>query len=98
MSFNGEVTFGHIIIALTTLVTILGAYHSLKGKLDIFHHLLQSHNDRVDRLERRHEERLGMLENNERKMATILERLIGQNEERIRWDGLERRGHDRRGE
>ena len=96
MQFDPTITNGNILTAATMVVTVLGAYYSLKGELAIFRQLLQSHNDRVDRLERRHEERLTMLEQNERKLTTALERIIGQNEERVRWDGLERRETDRR--
>lgn len=97
MTFNGEIQLGHLLIASSMVLSVIGAFYKIQSKLDIFQHLLESYNARTDRLEKRHEERLTLLEQNERRLTNVVERIVGQNEERIRWDGLERRaGHDPR--
>jgi hypothetical protein len=97
MSFNGEITLGHILIVVSTLVSVSGAFFSLRGRMDVFATLIDAHNRRVDRMEQVNETRLLRLENNDIRLTDIVQELLGQNRERIRWDGMDRRSFtDRR--
>lgn len=101
MHFNGEVTLGNLLIMVSLAVTVMGAYYSLKGRMDVFSTMFESmkdtfetHNRRVDRLEMQNEARLMRLENNDIRITDIVQELIGQNNERARWDGrMDRREH-----
>lgn len=73
------------------VAAVFGAFYGLRGKLDVVATLMAQHNDRVERMERRHEERLTKLEDNDHRLTMMVQQLIGQNDERIRWDGHERR-------
>jgi demethoxyubiquinone hydroxylase (CLK1/Coq7/Cat5 family) len=92
MNFSGEITAGNIMTAVAFAIAVMTAFHGLKSKLDLFAALME-------RMEARHEQRLTKLETNERTLTGLVQQLIGQNEERVRWDGLDRReSHDRRQE
>ena len=105
MNINSEITVGNIIMAVTIVVTAIGAYHALKGSVQTLSHdvahnlsaireLLRIHNERVDRMEKRYEDRFSTVENTMSRLTSVVERLSG------RWDGYERRrdqnGHDER--
>lgn len=99
MNFNPEITLGNLLIAASTLVSVAGAYFNLKGRMEVFATLIEAHNKRVDRMELAAEARLVRLENNDIRLTDIVQELIGQNNERIRWDGrVDRRDHERRGQ
>ena len=89
MSFSNEITAGNILTAVAFAVAVMTAFYGLKSKLDLFSTLME-------RMEARHEQRLTKLETNERTLTGLVQQLIGQNEERVRWDGLDRREHHER--
>ena len=89
MNWNPEITLGNLLTSVAFIAAVLTAFHGLKAKLDLFSTLME-------RMEARHEQRLTKLETNERTLTGLVQQLIGQNEERVRWDGLDRRDHDRR--
>lgn len=100
MHFTPEVTLGNILIVVSMIVSVAGAFFSLKGRMDVFTVMfsavkenLEAHNRRADRTEVRNEERFAKLEDTSAKLALIAQELIGQNNERIRWDGRDRRDH-----
>jgi hypothetical protein len=91
MNFNPEVTLGNLLTVSSCLILVVSAFNGLKGKLDVVAALMREHNSRVERMEMRHEQRLTKLEENDARLTTMVQQLIGQNEERLRWDGGERR-------
>ena len=91
MNFTGEVTLGNLLTMVAFIGGAIGAFYGLKSKLDVFATLIEQHNANVKSMEARHEQRLTRLEDNEKKLTQMVQQLIGQNEERVRWDGLERR-------
>lgn len=93
MNFNPEVTLGNILTIATFVVAVVGAFYTLKGKSDVLIIIIQQYNERFARMETRHEQRLTKLEDNDQKLTQMVQQLIGQNEERRRWDGHERRNH-----
>lgn len=98
MNWSGEITLGHLLIVASTLVSVSGAFFSLKGRMEVFATLIDAHNRRVDRMEQVNESRLVRLEENDLRLTNIVQELIGQNNERVRWDGrTDRRDHERRG-
>lgn len=89
MNFSGEITLGNVLTAVAFAAAVFAAFYGLKGKLDLFAALME-------RMEARHDERLTKLETNERTLTGLVQQLIGQNEERVRWDGADRRDHHER--
>lgn len=91
MSFNPEITLGNLFTVIAGAGGFIGAYYALKARVDVFAALIEKHNERVERMENRHEQRLTMLENNYRILSEMVQQIRGQQEERSRWDGHDRR-------
>jgi hypothetical protein len=96
VNFTGEITLGNLLTVAAFLGAVVSAFYGLRGKLDVVAALMEQHNKRVEQMERRHEQRLTKLEENDHKLTEMVQQLIGQNDERVRWDGHERRARDRR--
>lgn len=91
MTFTPEITTGNLLTVIAFVVSVIGMFYGLKGKAEVMFALFEEHNKRVERMETRHEQRLTQLEQNHRTLTDVVQQLIGQDTERRRWDGLERR-------
>lgn len=86
MNFNPEITFGNIVTIVTFAIAVASGFYGLRGKLDVFVVMMEHNNDRFQRMEQRHELRLTKLEDNDLRLTSIVQELIGQNSIRERWD------------
>lgn len=91
MNFNPEITLGNILTIAAFVTAVAGAFYGLKSRMDVFQVMIQQYADNFAATERRHEQRLTKLEDNDARLTGIVQELIGQNAERIRWDGHDRR-------
>jgi hypothetical protein len=93
MNFNPEVTLGNIFTICAFTIGVLSAYYGLKARSDVFAKIIEHAIERMDRMERRHEERMTQGEENHRSLREIVDRMVGERDERRLWDGRERRSH-----
>ena len=96
MHFNPEITLGNVLTIAAFVTAVLGAFYGLKTKMEVFTVLIQQYSDRFAQMEVRHDQRLRKLEDNNEKITSLVQHLMGQNDERVRWDGNERRERSRR--
>jgi len=86
MNYTPEITFGNILTIVAFVVAVIGAFYGLKGKMDVFVVMMQHNNDRIVRMENRPEQRLTKIEENDLRLTSIVQEIIGQNSIRERWD------------
>lgn len=96
MNYSPDITLGNIIMVVTLIVAVAGAYHGLKGQIAVIVASIAADRERLNRLEQRHEQRMSKLEDNDQRLTQIVQQLMGQQVERDRWDGPERRKQMRR--
>lgn len=96
MNYSPEVSLGNIIMIVTLIVAVAGAFHGLKGQMGVIVASIDADRARMNRLEVRHEQRMTKLEENDHRLTEIVQQLIGQQAERARWDGPDRRQNTRR--
>lgn len=96
MTYTPELSLGNILLVVTMIVAIAGGYHGIKGQIAVIVTSMAADRERFNRLERRHEERMTKLEDNDHRLTEIVQQLMGQQAERDRWEGPDRRQHTRR--
>ena len=96
MTWSPEITLGNVLMVVTLIVAVASAFHGLKGQMAVIVASIDADRQRMNRLEIRHEQRMTKLEENDHRLTEIVQQLIGQQNERSRWDGPERRSTQRR--